>query len=228
METLDYFYEDLGPAKTKEIFQLEAVPFSFIIRRVGKENVVSYLDATASIQHQILPVRHDSSLFKFQRQLQHQGPLEVFNFLRSVSKDWLHPITLTDDMRNQISVTSESWISDSCRICGLVNPSKNHVNSHRIAFCQPCNRIVVKGSKTSHKCPTSTLQCPSCSYSTSTKQNLSKHIEARHNSNNSGDGRRVALEAIQQQSLVTLVRSYLASLLHPISGPSLDEALMRS
>ena len=43
-----------------------------------------------------------------------------------------------------------------------------------------------------------------------------------------GDSRRVVLEADQQQALVTLVRSYLASLLHPIPGPSLDESMMSS
>ena len=44
----------------------------------------------------------------------------------------------------------------------------------------------------------------------------------------SGDGRRLPLEADQQQALVTLVRSYMASLLHPIPGPSLDESMMSS
>ena len=55
MESLDFFYGDIGPAKTKEIFQLEAVPYSFLVRRVKKETVISYLDAESSIQHQILP-----------------------------------------------------------------------------------------------------------------------------------------------------------------------------
>ena len=143
MESLDFFYGDIGPAKTKEIFQLEAVPYSFLVRRVKKETVISYLDAESSIQHQILPVRRDSSLFRHQPTL--RGPLEVFNFLRSISSDWLHPIMKTDQIRNQINDSSESWISDMCQICGLVNPPKNHADSHRIVFCQPCNRIVAKG-----------------------------------------------------------------------------------
>ncbi len=71
---------DIGPAITKEIFQLEAVPYSFLVRKIRKETVISYLDAESSVQHQILPVRRDSSLFKYQPQL--RGPLEVFNFLR--------------------------------------------------------------------------------------------------------------------------------------------------
>ena len=44
----------------------------------------------------------------------------------------------------------------------------------------------------------------------------------------SGEDRSGSLEVDQQQALVTLVRSYLASLLHPIPGPSLDESMMSS
>ena len=181
MNNLPCFYDDLSPAKTKEILLLEAVPFSFLIRRVGRENVVSFLDARSSVQHQILPVRHDSSLFRHQPQLQHQGPLEVFNFLRSISTEWLHPVTMTDDMRNHID--DSSWISDICRICGVVNPTKNHADSHSIVYCHLCNGIVAKNSRGIHKChPTSTFHCPSCTYSASTKHKLSKHIDARHSS----------------------------------------------
>lgn len=152
MNSLDFFFEGLSPSKTKEILELEDVPFSFLVRKIGKENVVSFLDVKSNVQHQILPVRHDSSLFRHHPHLQHQGPLGVFNFLRSISTDWLHPVIMTDEMRNQINDSSESWISDICRICGCVNPSKNHSDSHRIVFCQPCNKVVPKNVKGNHKC----------------------------------------------------------------------------
>ena len=183
MNSLDFFFEGLGPSKTKEILELEDVPFSFLVRKIGKENVVSFLDVKSNVQHQILPVRHDSSLFRHHPHLQHQGPLGVFNFLRSISTDWLHPVIMTDEMRNQINDSSESWISDICRICGCVNPSKNHSDSHRIVFCQPCNKVVPKNVKGNHKCLSQpTFQCPSCPHTSSTKQNLLRHIESRHNS----------------------------------------------
>ena len=183
MNNHDFFFEGLGPSKTKEILLQENVPFSFLVRKIGREHVVSFLDDHFNVKHQILPVRHDSSLFRHHPQLQHQGPLEVFNFLRNISTDWLHPVLKTDEMRNQINDSSESWIADICRICGCVNPTKNHADSHRVVFCQPCNRIVPKGAKGNHKCQSQpAFQCPSCPHTSSTQQHLSKHIEARHNS----------------------------------------------
>ena len=44
----------------------------------------------------------------------------------------------------------------------------------------------------------------------------------------SGEDRSGSLEVDQQQALVTLVRSYLASLLHPIPGPSLDVIIVET
>ena len=184
MNALDFFFEGLGHSKTKEILEQENVPFSFLARKIGREHVVSFLDDHNNVQHQILPVRRDSSLFRHQPQLQHQGPLGVFNFLRSISTDWLYPVVKTNEMRIQIqNDASESWISDICRICGCVNPTKNHADSHRIVFCQPCNKVVPKGAKGNHKCQSpSPFQCPSCPHTAPNQQHLSRHIEARHNS----------------------------------------------
>ena len=158
------------------------MPFSFLVRKIGREHVVSFLDDHSNVQHQILPVRHDSSLFRHHPQLQHQGPLGVFNFLRNISTYWLHPVIKTDEMKIRINDSSESLIANICRICGCVNPAKNHADRHRVVFCQPCNRMVPKSAKSNHKCPSNNFQCPSCPYTSSTQQHLTKHIEARHNS----------------------------------------------
>ena len=57
MNALDFFFEGLGPLQTKEILQQEDVPFSFLVRIIGREHVVSFLDDHNNVQHQILTVR---------------------------------------------------------------------------------------------------------------------------------------------------------------------------
>ena len=104
MNNHDFFFEGLSPSKTKEILLQENVPFSFLVRKIGREHVVSFLDDHFNVKHQILPKRHDSSLFRHHPQLQNQGPLGVFNFLRNISTDWLHPVLKTDETRIKIKL----------------------------------------------------------------------------------------------------------------------------
>ena len=61
MNNHDFFFEGLGPSKTKEILLQENVPFSFIVRKIGREHVVSFLDAyrgriqpTRELEHELL------------------------------------------------------------------------------------------------------------------------------------------------------------------------------
>ena len=185
MNALDFFFEGLGPLQTKEILQQEDVPFSFLVRIIGREHVVSFLDDHTNIQHQILPVRQDSSLFRHHPQLQHQGPVGVFNLLRNISTNWRHPVVKTNEMKIQMNDSGESLTADVdiCWICGCMNPAKNHADSHRVIFCRPCNRMVPKSSKGNHKCQSpSIFQCPSCAFTSSTQQSLSRHVESRHDS----------------------------------------------
>ena len=178
MESLDFFFADITTPGSRNVLLADPKPFSFLVRKVKKEYIVSHLNADLIIVDEILPMRKDSPLHLKNPHL--QSPLEVFNYMRNISSDWLHPVTRD----SEIDVTGGENVilpENACQICGLLDPSKSHCDKHRIWYCAKCDKCVPKNLRNRHKCGGKTnFKCDYCDYFANSDKARSDHMHAVH------------------------------------------------
>ena len=172
MENLDFFFPDLNATSTREILLFDATPFSFLLRKVKKHYVVSFLDEKLQVHHQLIPQRQDSTIHQLYPNL---SPREVFEFIRSKSIKWLYPVTQRPNILN-----AEIRNSQDCDICDCLNVGnkKAHKETHQIIFCQNCEGIIPKPSYGQHRfnCNSVMHQCNQCFFKTKRRTRLGRRL----------------------------------------------------
>ena len=91
MENLDYFFDDITTNQSREILLEDPTPFSFLIRKVKREYVVTFIDNNLEFRDEKIPTRTDSLLRQHHHEL--QSPQDIFQYIRSTSCKWLHPVS---------------------------------------------------------------------------------------------------------------------------------------
>ena len=178
MENLDFFFPDISTQGSRNVLLADPKPFSFLVRKVNKEYVVSFVDPHLNVHDVLLPQpRRDCPLLVSNPHL--TGSLEIFEYVRNISRDWLHPVT-----RGQHDVTGDKNIhlsQNCCQICGITDPSKSHRDKHRLWYCATCDTCLPRNSRNHHKCGDKTLfKCDFCDYYASSDKVRADHIKAVH------------------------------------------------
>ena len=176
MENLDFFFADISTQGSRNVLLADPKPYSFLLRKVNKEFVVTFVDSHLNVHDELLPLRRDCPLLLSNPHL--HGPLEIFEYIRNISRDWLHPVT-----RGQHDVTGGdvNVSGNCCPICGNLNPSKSHRDKHRIWYCATCDMCLPKNSRHLHKCRDKTLyKCDFCDLSSCSEKDRADHIKAVH------------------------------------------------
>ena len=176
MENLDCFFPDISTPLSREVLLGDdPIPYAFLVRKVEREYVVSYLDNKLDVIDEKIPTRQDSTLRTHHPEL--QSPLDVFEYIRSTSTKWLHPVPRANhDVGDQVYSPSENC----CKICGLLSPKKSHDEHHRLVYCVNCDQVIPRMARKSHKCRENLFKCDFCDHSSLTQQRLSDHIRSIH------------------------------------------------
>ena len=102
MENLDYFFDDITTNQSREILLEDPTPFSFLIRKVKREYVVTFLDNNLEFRDEKIPTRTDSLLRQHHHEL--QSPQDIFQYIRSNSCKWLHPVSRANRAYGNINI----------------------------------------------------------------------------------------------------------------------------
>ena len=161
-------------------------PGTYLVRYFGNKYIISYLNQDMDIRHIAVSTQKDTYLRRCNPQITNVQTAVEF-LLSSDTKMFAHlvPWQKFDTKQNPDGIRGNK---NQCNICDYTFKDDKdrglHPKSHRVTYCDKCDRIIYSSSFTSHlpcaRIKNKQRYCEQCPYTTMFGDHLKKHILFRH------------------------------------------------
>ena len=182
----------LGAGAAERILLSKGEPGYYLLRKVERlrhvEYVISYLKVKNEVRHFIIPNQRRHNLFSKNPQITSLETVFAFIIEKSKNSESLlfqidgEEVIDDDDDGDEDEQVLEAF---PCHVCpenfDNNRQLQNHLNGHKIHYCDLCDQVISKNSVTSHAPSCSgnagTFQCSQCSFNSKHQYSYDRHLQ---------------------------------------------------